>query len=84
MGQSFARRFLPFGVMGQCVPVLKNQLFDDFVPALPRMDGKSVAVTGCTSGTGKIFAKARGASIGWMSDKNIMLYVASTTGYGEF
>ncbi|CAJ1364205.1 unnamed protein product [Effrenium voratum] len=43
--------------MGQCVPVLKNQLFDDFVPALPRMDGKSVAVTGCTSGTGKIFAK---------------------------
>ena len=31
--------------------------FDGFVQKLPRMDGKTVAVTGCTSGTGLVFAK---------------------------
>jgi NAD(P)-dependent dehydrogenase (short-subunit alcohol dehydrogenase family) len=28
---------------------------------LPKMTGKVVAVTGCTSGTGKIFAQAQDA-----------------------
>lgn len=34
-----------------------NVLYDDFVKTLPKMNGKTVVITGCTSGTGKNLAK---------------------------
>jgi len=34
-----------------------TKYFTDFITKLPRMEGKTVAITGCTSGTGFILAK---------------------------
>src|SRR2546421_2614793 len=35
-------------------------LYPAFVATLPRMDGKTVAITGCTSGTGLVLARTCG------------------------
>mmetsp|Transcript_3429 Transcript_3429/g.6015 ORF Transcript_3429/g.6015 Transcript_3429/m.6015 type:complete len:360 (+) Transcript_3429:2-1081(+) len=45
--------------MGNCCGLfeLTNKHFDGLVQTLPSMQGKVVAVTGCTSGTGRIFAR---------------------------
>jgi len=45
--------------MGNCCGLftLTNKHFDGLVQSLPSMQGKTVAVTGCTSGTGRIFAR---------------------------
>ncbi|CAE7643218.1 unnamed protein product, partial [Symbiodinium pilosum] len=40
-----------------CCGGSKNQHFEGLVAHLPSMEGKVVAVTGCTSGTGRIFAR---------------------------
>jgi len=40
--------------LGRIIP---SKFYDAFVAKLPTMDGKVVAVTGCTSGTGIVFAK---------------------------
>ena len=39
------------------VQAKKSVLFDEFCSTLPRMDGKVVAITGCTSGIGFIVAR---------------------------
>ena len=36
---------------------VKSVWFDDFESKLPSMEGKTVAITGCTSGTGLVVAK---------------------------
>jgi len=43
--------------MGQAPSKKKVKHFPDFVEKLPSLEGKTVAITGCTSGTGKIAAK---------------------------
>ncbi|TNE87426.1 MAG: SDR family NAD(P)-dependent oxidoreductase [Deltaproteobacteria bacterium] len=37
-------------------PLPETRLFHDYVASLPRLDGRTVAITGCTSGTGKVLA----------------------------
>ncbi len=47
-------------------PEIKNVYYDDVVNALPSMAGKTIAITGTTSGTGKVAAStmaARGARL---------------------
>jgi NAD(P)-dependent dehydrogenase (short-subunit alcohol dehydrogenase family) len=40
------------------VPQFESKHYDDFVGKMPSMSGKTVAITGCTSGTGLIAATA--------------------------
>ncbi|CAE8696900.1 unnamed protein product [Polarella glacialis] len=54
------------GLCGSSSGGPSNAYFDEYVRTLPSMKGKVVAVTGCTSGTGKIFARVcakKGAKI---------------------
>jgi len=46
--------------MGICCSVqpIDNVLYDDYFKTLPKMTGKVVAITGSTTGTGKVLAKA--------------------------
>ena len=36
---------------------LESVAFPKLVPSLPRIDGKTVAITGCTTGTGNVLAR---------------------------
>jgi NAD(P)-dependent dehydrogenase (short-subunit alcohol dehydrogenase family) len=38
-------------------PKLKNKYYDDFIKTLPDLSGKTIAITGTTSGTGYVAAK---------------------------
>eukprot|EP00440_Ansanella_granifera_P047624 gb/GFBE01051586.1/.p1 GENE.gb/GFBE01051586.1/~~gb/GFBE01051586.1/.p1 ORF type:complete len:358 (+),score=95.95 gb/GFBE01051586.1/:1-1074(+) len=61
--------------MGICCSAqpVDNVIYDDYVKTLPKMTGKVVAITGCTTGTGKVLAKVC-ASLG---AKVVMLNRAS-------
>ncbi|CAE8710240.1 unnamed protein product [Polarella glacialis] len=45
------------GLCGSSSGGPSNAYFDEYVKTLPSMKGKVVVITGCTSGTGKIFAR---------------------------
>ncbi|CAE8667616.1 unnamed protein product [Polarella glacialis] len=45
------------GLCGSSSGGPSNAYFDEYVNTLPSMKGKVVAITGCTSGTGRIFAR---------------------------
>lgn len=43
--------------MGLCLSRKEGQLYQEYKACLPPMQGKVVAITGCTSGTGLVFAR---------------------------
>jgi len=45
------------GLSGSKLYAPETQWFDDFEAKLPSLEGKTIAVTGCTSGTGFQVAK---------------------------